>query len=74
MTSSAVGAWNIWSLIVARAVQGCGGAILPLSFAIVRDQFSAQKVPQALSAISSVFGIAGPIGLIAAGPIIQHLS
>ncbi len=70
----AIGAWNIWSLIVARAVQGCGGAVLPLSFAIVRDQFSAQKVPQALSGISSVFGIAGPIGLIAAGPIIQHLS
>src|ERR671938_707946 len=28
-------AWNIWSLIAFRVVQGAGGAVFPLSFAIV---------------------------------------
>lgn len=70
----AIGAWDIWSLIAARAVQGLGGAILPLSFAIVREHFPPAKVPQSLSLISAVFGIAGPIGLVAAGPVIEHLS
>lgn len=70
----AIGAWDIRSLIVARAVQGLGGAILPLSFAIVRDQFRPERMPRALSAISSVFGISAPVGLVLAGPIIQHLS
>src|SRR5436309_14617764 len=32
-------AWNIWVLIVARAIQGASGAIFPLSFGIIRDEF-----------------------------------
>lgn len=70
----AIGAWDIASLIAARSIQGFGGAVLPLSFAIVRDQFPREKVPGALSGISMVFGISAPIGLLAAGPVIEHLS
>ena len=34
----AIFAWNIWSLIVFRAIQGVGGAVYPLSFSIIRDE------------------------------------
>jgi MFS family permease len=44
----AIFAWNIWSLIAARAIQGAGGAVLPLTFAIVRDEFPPEKVGTAL--------------------------
>ena len=37
-------AWNIWSLIGFRVVSGAGGALFPLSFAIIRDEFPAEKV------------------------------
>src|SRR6478752_5772264 len=36
---AAIFAWNIWSLIAFRAVQGFGGAVFPLAFAIVYDEF-----------------------------------
>lgn len=71
---AAVFAWSIASLIASRAIQGLGGAILPLSFAIVRDELPRQRVGLGMAIVSSVFGIAGPAGLLLAGPIIEHLS
>src|SRR5437660_9557556 len=41
---AAIFAWNIWSLIAFRAIQGFGGAVFPLSFAIVFDEFPPDKV------------------------------
>src|SRR5215467_12297384 len=38
-------AQNLPELVAARAVQGLGGAILPLSFGIVRDALPARRVP-----------------------------
>src|SRR5689334_11930229 len=35
---------NIGVLIVARVVQGIGGALFPLSFGIIRDEFTAAEV------------------------------
>ena len=40
----AIFAWNIGSLIVFRAIQGVGGAVFPLSFAIIRDEFPPERV------------------------------
>src|SRR5919199_1053228 len=34
----AVFAWNVWALIACRCVQGLGGAVFPLSFAIINDE------------------------------------
>ena len=34
---------SIGLLILARAVQGIGGAVLPLSFGIIRDEFPADQ-------------------------------
>jgi MFS family permease len=40
---------SIAALIVARAMQGAGGAVLPLAFGVVRDEFPADDGPSAVS-------------------------
>src|SRR5881394_4647509 len=49
----AAAAWNIWSLIFFRAVQGLGAAIFPLSFGIIRDEFPREKIPVGIGLISA---------------------
>src|SRR5436853_2164161 len=67
-------AWNIWSLIAFRAVQGVGGAVFPLAFGIIRDEFPREKVGVAIGLISAVFGVGGGLGIVLSGLIIDHLS
>ena len=45
-----------------RAIQGIGGAIFPLAFGIIRDEFPREKVPTAIGLISVTFGIGGGLG------------
>src|SRR5882757_241345 len=61
-------------LIAARTIQGLGGAIYPLSFAILRDEFPPERVAGAIALLSSLLGIGGGLGIVLAGPILQHLS
>ncbi|MGB2954252.1 MAG: MFS transporter, partial [Gaiellaceae bacterium] len=70
----AAAAWNIWALIGFRAVQGFGGAVFPLSFAIIRDEFPPEKVGVAIGLISAVFGVGGGFGIVFSGLIVDHLS
>ncbi len=70
----AAAAWNIWSLIAFRIVQGAGGAVFPLSFAIVNDEFPRERSGVAIGAISAVFGAAGGLGLPLSGVIVDNLS
>ena len=49
-------AWDIWSLIAFRAVQGVGGAMYPLAFAVVRDQLPRDRVGFGLGVISGTAG------------------
>ncbi len=72
--AGAAAAWNIWTLIAFRAVQGLGGAIFPLSFGIIRDEFPREKVGVAIGLISAVFGVGGGVGIVFAGLIVDHLS
>jgi EmrB/QacA subfamily drug resistance transporter len=65
---------SIGLLIVARVIQGAGGAIFPLSFAIIRDEFPAERVPLGIAMISAILGIGGGLGIVLAGPIVEHLS
>jgi EmrB/QacA subfamily drug resistance transporter len=67
-------AWNIWSLIGFRAVQGAAGAIFPLSFSIIRDEFPAEKVGVAIGTMSAVFGVGGGAGILSAGLVVDNLS
>jgi EmrB/QacA subfamily drug resistance transporter len=66
-------AWDIWSLIAARAIQGVGGAVFPLSFAIIKDEFPPEKVGAAVGTVSAVFGIGGGLGLVVSGLILDNL-
>src|SRR5436190_138858 len=70
----AIFAWNIWSLIACRCLQGLGGAVFPLSFAIINDEFPREKVGTGVGMISAVFGIGGGLGLVLSGLLIDHLS
>src|SRR5258708_38236848 len=70
----AIFAWNIWSLIGARAIQGVGGAVFPLSFAIIKDEFPEEKVGSAVGIVSAVFAIGGGLGLVLSGLIVDNLS
>jgi EmrB/QacA subfamily drug resistance transporter len=60
-------------LIAGRAVQGAGGAIFPLAFGIIRDEFPREKVGSGIGLISATFGIGGGAGLVLSGVIVDHL-
>ncbi len=65
---------NITVLILGRVVQGAGGAIFPLAFGIIRDEFPRARVAQGIALISAILGIGGGLGIVLAGPIIDALS
>jgi EmrB/QacA subfamily drug resistance transporter len=65
---------TIGLMIVARVVQGAGGAVFPLAFAIIRDEFPRERIPHGIALISAIMGIGGGLGIVLAGPIVQHLS
>ena len=64
---------TIGVLIVARVVQGVGGALFPLSFGIIRDEFAASQVSGSISNLSAVIAAGGGVGIVAAGPIVSAL-
>ena len=59
-------------MIGARAVQGLGGAIFPLAFGIVRDEFPRERVAGGIALISGLLGVGGGLGIVLAGPILSH--
>jgi EmrB/QacA subfamily drug resistance transporter len=67
-------AWDIGSLIAFRALAGAGGAIFPLSYAIIRDEFPREKMGVAIGLVSAVFGIGGGFGIVLSGVIVDNLS
>ena len=45
-----------------RAVQGAAGAVFPLAFGIIRDEFPRERVATGIGLISATFGIGGGAG------------
>jgi EmrB/QacA subfamily drug resistance transporter len=70
---SAIGG-SIGVLILGRAIQGAGGAIFPLAFGIIRDEFPPERVATSIGLISATFGIGGGLGLVLSGVVVDHLS
>ncbi|HEY0387804.1 MAG TPA: MFS transporter [Gaiellales bacterium] len=66
-------AHTIAVMIAGRVVQGLGGAVFPLAFGIIRDEFPPLRVATGIATISSILGIGGGAGIVLAGPIIDHL-
>ena len=48
--------------IAGRAIQGVGGAVFPLAFGIIRDEFPRERVATGIGLISATFGIGGGAG------------
>ncbi len=65
---------TIGVLIAARAIQGIGGGVLPLTFGIIRDEFPRDKVAGAVGTSAALLAVGGGVGLVLAGPIVDALS
>jgi EmrB/QacA subfamily drug resistance transporter len=65
---------SIGLLVAGRAVQGAAGAVFPLAFGIIRDEFPPERVATGIGLISATFGIGGGAGLVLSGLIVDHLS
>ena len=66
-------AGSIAVMILARAVQGVGGGVIPLAFGIIRDEFPRAKVAGAVGVIAALLAVGGGVGLVLAGPIVNSL-
>ena len=65
---------TIGVLIAARVLQGLGGAIFPVSFGIIRDEFPAHRVTSAVGVMAAVIATGSGLGIVLAGPIVGVLS
>ncbi|GAB6947574.1 MFS transporter [Vulcanisaeta sp. JCM 16161] len=50
-------------LLVGRALQGVGMAMMPLAFALVREEFPPRMIPQVQGLISAMFGVGMAVSL-----------
>lgn len=64
---------SIEMLILARVAQGFGGALFPLAFGIIRDEFPADRAAQGIAFMSALLGVGGGLGVVIAGPIVSSL-
>jgi EmrB/QacA subfamily drug resistance transporter len=65
---------NVTVLIIARVIQGLGGAIFPVSFGILRDEFPPARVTSAIGVLAAVIATGGGLGIVLAGPIVGALN
>ncbi len=61
-------------MLVGRVIQGTGGAVFPLAFGIIRDEFPAERVAGAIGVMSAILGAGAGVGIVLAGPILVHLN
>ena len=73
-TALAAFATTLPVMILARVIQGLGGAIFPLAFGIIRDEFPRERVASGIGLISGLLGIGAGLGIVLAGPILEHLN
>ena len=55
-------------MLIARVIQGAGGAIFPLAFSIVRDEFPRERVAGAIGMLSALIGVGAGVAIVIAGP------
>jgi EmrB/QacA subfamily drug resistance transporter len=64
---------SIYFLIGARAIQGIGFAIVPLSLAIIAETFPRERIAQAQGIVSATFAVGAALGLILGAYIVEDL-
>ncbi len=65
---------SIYFLLVARAIQGVGLAVIPLSLAFLTDIFPKERLATAQGAIAGSAAISTALGLVVGAYVIQNLS
>ena len=65
---------QLWLVVAGRIVQGVGGGIFPLCFAIIRDEFPRDRVARGIGLMSALAGIGGGAGLILGGLLVDFAS
>jgi MFS family permease len=65
---------NLTLLVVARVLQGVGGAVFPLAYGLSRDVLEPRRVPVAIGLISGSFGVGGSLGLVLSGVLVDSVS
>ncbi|TPX03340.1 MFS transporter, partial [Schumannella luteola] len=63
---------NLTVMLLARVLQGLGGAIFPLGFGIARDTFPAHRVPSVIGALSAIMAVGSGLGTVISGPIAEN--
>ena len=64
---------SIYTLILSRAIQGVGFAIVPLGLAIITDIFPRERVATAQGVISGTFAIGAAMGLVVGAYVVEDL-
>lgn len=65
---------SLEAVVAGRVLQGVGGGIFPLCFAIIRDEFPRERVRASIGLVSALSGIGGGLGLMAGGLLVDHVS
>jgi MFS family permease len=60
-------------MLAGRVVQGTGGAVFPLAFALVRDVVPAPRRTGAVAAVSAALTVTGSLGTVLAGVVLHVL-
>ena len=61
-------------MLAGRIITGAGGAVFPLAFGIIRDEFPRERVVGGIGFLSSILGVGVGLGIVLSGPIIVHLN
>lgn len=64
---------SIYFLIISRAIQGIGFAIVPLALAIIAETFPKHEIATAQGVVSATFAIGAALGLIIGSYVVQDL-
>ncbi|TAK70257.1 MAG: MFS transporter [Actinomycetota bacterium] len=64
---------NLTIMIIGRGIQGLGGAVFPLCYGIMRDEFPPQRVAGSIGIVSALLGVGSGVGLLVAGPVVSTL-
>lgn len=59
-------------LILARVLQGCGMALIPIGMSIMRDELPRERLGAAVALMSATLGIGAAVGLPVSGLIYTH--
>ncbi|MFE5672130.1 MFS transporter [Agromyces sp. NPDC056523] len=60
---------NLAVMLIARVLQGLGGAVFPLGFGLVRDAFPPQRLAGAIGGLSAIMAVGSGLGTVIAGPV-----